>query len=87
MWCYFFLSNQRRCSSQTKGATNGAVLLGKLFPCDSQFNPHFWFVTLAMQDPICFRGTVRSNLDPFMEYSDLAMVSTSVLGFQIAVGR
>lgn len=86
MLCYFFLSNQRRSSSQTKGATNGSVL-GKLFPCDLQFNPHFWFVTLAMQDPICFRGTVRSNLDPFMEYSDLAMVSTSVLGIQLAVGR
>ena len=50
----------------------------------------------AEQDPICFRGSVRSNLDPFMEYSDAAMVrevlsctitSTTSVGFERAVTR
>lgn len=34
----------------------------------------------AEQDPICFRGSVRSNLDPFMEYSDAAMVRKLLVG-------
>ncbi|CAN0512352.1 unnamed protein product, partial [Ectocarpus sp. 12 AP-2014] len=30
-------------------------------------------LAIVPQDPICFRGSVRSNLDPFLEYSDVDM--------------